>query len=66
MSMPEALQFTESLKAYQWSGAFDKELQRMSLRGLLNRAINAFELHIPEYQFYSPGMRLEKRLTRDN
>jgi len=36
------------------------------VKGLLNRAINAlpFELHIPGYQFYGPGMHLEKRLVR--
>jgi len=64
----EALQFTESSNAYRWSGAFDKELQRMSSRDLLNRAKNAlpFELNIPGYQFCDPGTRLEKRLVRDD
>jgi len=52
------------MNAYWWSGAIDKELRGMS--SLLNRAINAlsFELHIPGYQFCSPGTHLEKRLTR--
>ena len=35
---------------------------------LLNRTINAlpFELHIPGYQFCSPGTRLTKQLARDD
>ena len=37
-SMLEALQFTNSSNAYRWPGAFDKKLQRMSSRSLLNRA----------------------------
>ena len=67
-SVPEALQFTESSNTYRRSDAFDKELQRMLSRSVLNRAINAlsFELHIPGYQFCCPGTRLEKRLTRDD
>jgi len=37
-------------------------------RGLLNRAIDAlpFELHIPGYQFCSPGTNLEKRLAKND
>ena len=67
-SVLETLQFTDSLNTYRRSSAFDKELQRMLSKSLLNCAINTFpfELHIPGYQFCSSGTCLEKRLARDD
>jgi len=59
-SVPEALRFTESSNAYRRSGAFDKELQQISSRGLLNRATNAFPFELHRYQFCGQGTRFSR------
>ena len=57
-----------SHRTYIDGPAFDKELQRMLAKDLLNHTINTFpfELHIPGYQFCGPGTHLEKRLARND